>query len=146
MKKICQKYRREIALFLYGCTIFYLIPAIVTLCGGKADAELYILLAVLLPEAAAVITYVTVQRRYLFPTLCMSLLPAGYGVFFYPWHAEIWYSYMPDMEMCLFMGALMAFFHIFIVLILLLLGALIGGIADWDEEHRHRKNKDKLSK
>ena len=75
MKKICIEYRREIALFLYGCVIFYLIPAVVTLCGGNADAELYLILAVLLPEAAAVITYVALRRRYLFPMLCMSVLP-----------------------------------------------------------------------
>ena len=135
-----KKYRSEIALFLFGIGIFYLIPAIVTLCGGSAESVPYLILAVALPEAAAVITYVSRRHRYLFPALCMTLLPIGYGVFFYPWHAEVWYSYYPDMGMCLFTGAVMAFFHIFIVLAFLFIGALFGGIGTWEKEHNRREN------
>ncbi len=133
-----KKHRHEIALLLYGICIFYLIPAVVTLCGGSADAKLYLILAVALPEAAAIIVYVCRRHRYLFPSLCMILLPLGYGVFFYPWHAEVWYSYYPDMGMCLLAGVFMAFFHVFIVLALVLIGALAGGIADWEKKRRHR--------
>lgn len=135
-----KKYRSEIALFLFGIGIFYLIPAVVTLCGGSAESVPYLILAVALPEAAAVITYVSRRHRYLFPALCMILLPIGYGVFFYPWHAEVWYSYYPDMGMCLFTGAVMAFFHIFIVLAFLFIGALFGGIGTWEKEHNRREN------
>ncbi|MBE6559543.1 MAG: hypothetical protein E7662_00340 [Ruminococcaceae bacterium] len=133
-----KQYKPEIFLLLYGIGIFYLIPGIVTLCGGNADEKLYMILAVLLPEAVGVILYTTRRRRYLFPALCMSFLPLGYGIFLYPWHVEVWYSYYPDMGMCLITGAVMAFFHVFIVLVYVLIGALAGGIADWEQAKRIR--------
>ncbi len=135
-----KKFRPEILLLFFALGIFYLIPAVVTLCGGRAEEKAYMIFAVLLPEAAAGIAYVTLRRRYLFPILAMSLLPVGYGVFLYPWHAEVWYSYYPDMGMCLLAGVMMAFFHVFIVLAYVLIGVLIGGIAAWEKERRSRRN------
>lgn len=135
-----KKYRSEIALFLFGIGIFYLIPAVVTLCGGSAESVPYLILAVALPEAAAVITYVSRRHRYLFPALCMTLLPIGYGVFFYPWHAEVWYSYYPDMGMCLHMGVYLDLLgNTPVVLLSLFIGALLYGIGDWEKQHKNRR-------
>ena len=71
---------------------------------------------------------------------CEIFLPLCYGVFLYPWHAEVWYSYMPDRGTCLFMGAFLVLaFNIPVVLLSLFVGALCQGIGVWEKERRIRR-------